>query len=493
MKLFVPFDVSKADDDERTIEGYASTEALDSQGEIVKREAMERALPDWLKFGNIREMHQPSAVGVAMTAEHDDKGLKLRAKIVDPLAWEKVKAGVYKGFSIGGRVTNRDKVNKSIITGLHLTEISLVDRPANPEALFDVWKADGMQGDEEMGKGMMAVQMLANIVDQVSRLATKSKIEEDKEGDTDSTVPASLQDAMNQLGTILSDMVAEETAELAESAGAGQIDPYCDSFYMSASNLDVEKKDYSEAERKDLVASNEAMPDGSFPIKNREDLQNAIKEIGKAKDKAAAIAHIEKRAMQLGAEDLIPTGWAEKADVEIDIEKAGRRNSTTDQKKLNDAHDAIVAAGAHCDAAKHEAAGDLSKAQEDLANAADELAKLNTQLANAHTATVDLTKSRDEAATALNALNKAHTALVTERDDLASQVETLTTEKAAQADEIKTVKDELEVLKAKPEPIKGKLLAVGKGEEVVPGSTKSFTSPAAEVNAPDKWFTARAN
>jgi hypothetical protein len=49
-------------------------------------------------------------------------------------------AGVYKGFSIGGRITARDPADRNIITGLELSEISVVDRPANPEAVFDCWK-----------------------------------------------------------------------------------------------------------------------------------------------------------------------------------------------------------------------------------------------------------------------------------------------------------------------------------------------------------------
>ena len=61
-----------------------------------------------MKFANIREMHQLSAVGVAKEAAVDDKGLYLGAKIVDDQAWQKITEGVYKGYSIGGRVTNRD-------------------------------------------------------------------------------------------------------------------------------------------------------------------------------------------------------------------------------------------------------------------------------------------------------------------------------------------------------------------------------------------------
>src|SRR5712692_11594709 len=112
----------------------------DDQGETVTRDALTAALADYMRFANIREMHQPSAVGVAKEAAVDDRGLYLGAKIVDADAWQKVVEGVYKGFSIGGRVTARDPADRRLITALHLTEISVVDRPANPESVFDCWK-----------------------------------------------------------------------------------------------------------------------------------------------------------------------------------------------------------------------------------------------------------------------------------------------------------------------------------------------------------------
>jgi len=141
MRFYWP--IAKVDAERRMVYGYATTEAEDDQGEIVKREAIAAALDDYMKFANIREMHQPSAVGVAKEAQLDDKGLYLAAKIVDDEAWEKVVEGVYKGFSIGGRVTARDPGDRKVITGLSLTEISVVDRPANPEAVFDCWKRGG--------------------------------------------------------------------------------------------------------------------------------------------------------------------------------------------------------------------------------------------------------------------------------------------------------------------------------------------------------------
>ncbi len=141
MKIFVP--IAKIDDEQRLVYGYATTEALDAQGEVVKRVAIEAALPAYMRYANIREMHQLSAVGVAEAADLDEKGLYLKAKVVDDEAWAKVKAGVYKGFSIGGRVTGRDADDRKLITGVELHEISLVDRPANPEAMIDAFKIWG--------------------------------------------------------------------------------------------------------------------------------------------------------------------------------------------------------------------------------------------------------------------------------------------------------------------------------------------------------------
>ena len=114
---------------------------------------MKAALPDYMKFANIREMHQPKAAGVALSAEVVDDGkTKLCAHIVDAEAVKKVKSGVYKGFSIGGRVTARAQMNKAVITGVKLSEISLVDRPANPDAVITCYKAEDAGKDDEAKK-----------------------------------------------------------------------------------------------------------------------------------------------------------------------------------------------------------------------------------------------------------------------------------------------------------------------------------------------------
>jgi hypothetical protein len=165
------------DQDDGTIKvyGVASTGARDEAGEIVLPEAMKAALPDYMKFGAIREMHGSSAAGTALNAEVDEEGRTLLcAHIVDPVAVSKVRLGVYKGFSIGGKVLARDPNDRSIITKIRLVENSLVDRPCNPDAVIDLWKAELEEAAEHLREppppGNAEVKTLA---EEMARVAGK--------------------------------------------------------------------------------------------------------------------------------------------------------------------------------------------------------------------------------------------------------------------------------------------------------------------------------
>lgn len=134
-RLYCPFSkTEESDDGTLKVWGYASTGAVDEDGETILPEAIKAALPDYLKWGAVREMHQPKAVGTAIEADVQADGRTwFGAHVVDPIAVKKIKNNVLKGFSVGGRITDRDEVEKTTITGLKLIEVSLVDRPANPE------------------------------------------------------------------------------------------------------------------------------------------------------------------------------------------------------------------------------------------------------------------------------------------------------------------------------------------------------------------------
>lgn len=66
------------------------------------------------------------------------------------------------------------------------------------------------------------------------------------------------------------------------------------------------KREFSSEQREELAESGEAMPDGSFPIENAEDLRNAIQAFGRAKNPEAVAKHIRRRAKALGLTELLP-------------------------------------------------------------------------------------------------------------------------------------------------------------------------------------------
>lgn len=124
-------------------------------------------------------------------------------------------------------------------------------------------------------------------------------------------IPA-FQEAFISLGHEFADEMDEEA--LAACAACAEEDP-------DDENEDVVLgydafRNYTAEERRDMAKNGQALPDGSFPIKDVEDLRNAIQAIGRASDPAAAKAHIKKRARALGQTELIPEDWG--ADV-IDL------------------------------------------------------------------------------------------------------------------------------------------------------------------------------
>lgn len=83
------------------------------------------------------------------------------------------------------------------------------------------------------------------------------------------------------------------------------------------------------------------MPDGSYPIRNKSDLANAIQAIGRAKNPDAVKAHIRKRARALDATDMIPESWGkvaaaaedpdeEKLDVRRRVQEADENKEKTE-------------------------------------------------------------------------------------------------------------------------------------------------------------------
>lgn len=66
---------------------------------------------------------------------------------------------------------------------------------------------------------------------------------------------------------------------------------------------------FSDDERKRLARQGKAMPDGGYPIRNREDLVNAVRAYGRGNNKEEVKKWIKKRAKELDAEQYLPDDW----------------------------------------------------------------------------------------------------------------------------------------------------------------------------------------
>ena len=160
LRLSMP--LTKVDKERRIVSGFASLDNVDKQDDIVTAEA---SMDAFAKFrGNIREMHQPLAVGKMVSFKADKyfdtdtnkfyNGVFVSAYVSKGAqdTWEKVLDGTLAGFSIGGRMNKWDdaydeKSDKTIrvIKQYDLVELSLVDSPANQFAnILSVEKVDGV-------------------------------------------------------------------------------------------------------------------------------------------------------------------------------------------------------------------------------------------------------------------------------------------------------------------------------------------------------------
>ena len=139
----------KQSDGTLIVYGKATDDSLDIDQQICDAAWLGKAMPEWFKTGgNIREQHSNIAAGVAKELDSKSDGHYISALVVDPVSVKKVETGVLKGFSIGIRsprvVRDEKAANGRIIDG-QIVEISLVDRPANPNAKLMLAKSDGTE------------------------------------------------------------------------------------------------------------------------------------------------------------------------------------------------------------------------------------------------------------------------------------------------------------------------------------------------------------
>lgn len=189
VRLTMP--IAKYDVAKRQVSGFATLDNFDSHGDIVLAEASQKAFARFR--GNIREMHQPIAVGKLVDFREEEfydsstqkfyRGIFATAYVSKGAqdTWEKVLDGTLSGFSIGGSIVDSDtewnkdaQTNVRFIKDYELIELSLVDSPANQ--LANIFSIEKMAGGEKVMKGMVVETSVENVfwcpADEIAKTTT---------------------------------------------------------------------------------------------------------------------------------------------------------------------------------------------------------------------------------------------------------------------------------------------------------------------------------
>lgn len=164
------------------------------------------------------------------------------------------------------------------------------------------------------------------------------------------------------------------------------------------------KQELTREVRERLAEEGLALPNGSFPIRNRGDLRNAISAFGRASagERQAVANHIRRRARALDATDMIPTEGVLADLLKSEIASNNINNKDVDMTKI-----------------------DLEKAQERASAAEAELAKIRAENSLTAKHREYYEKLDSTAASDFLKLNEAErTLLIARTEDIGKQKET---------------------------------------------------------------------
>jgi hypothetical protein len=151
--------ITKVDERTRIVTGRACQEVVDRDNEVLDYASSKPEFMRWSaevsadtngkSMGNLRAMHGNVAAGILTDIRFEDaeKAIDVDTQIIDDNEWKKCQAGVYSGFSIGGRYARKwnEIMNGKMVTKYTAvpSELSLVDRPCVPTAKFETISAKG--------------------------------------------------------------------------------------------------------------------------------------------------------------------------------------------------------------------------------------------------------------------------------------------------------------------------------------------------------------
>jgi len=189
-KFQLPLQIVKVDEAQRLVYGVAAIEEVDKSKEILDYESSKPLFEKWSadfekttngkSKGNVRYMHENDAVGklTEFAPNDENKSFEICAKVVDDAAWEKVVEGVLTGFSIGGEYERRwdDPTHKGVKRyTAKPSEVSLVDNPCIPGALFEFIKTDGATELRKFAASALSETDVDRVANAVAKKLTKAE------------------------------------------------------------------------------------------------------------------------------------------------------------------------------------------------------------------------------------------------------------------------------------------------------------------------------
>jgi len=324
----------RGDDGFLYVNGLVSDDTLDLDQQRCDPKWLDVSVPQWMKSaGNVRLMHQPTAVGKAKEIAKSGTGWNALIKVTNPQTATDIEEGVLTGLSVGiknARVEKSLTAPNGLIVGGDIIEVSLVDRPANPSCVIEMAKSAGAEWDFKGVEVATDVVVSSPITPEglepgqgwiPAPDAPLGQIKADGGIEDASDAEENIQDAE----TVLALDAPKSAKACATCDGKGTIKdghvdcPDCtksvdledDDLAKAIAALEaaIEKRQFSDAKRKQLADKGQALPNGGFPIENKGDVENAVKSIGLAKNRSEAIAHIKSMAKKLNCTDLIPANW----------------------------------------------------------------------------------------------------------------------------------------------------------------------------------------
>ena len=236
---FIKSDTTDGETTSITIEGYASTDDVDRQGDIVPASVWKKGIQNYLKNPVILAYHNHSEpVGRMVDHRVDSKGLWVKARISSAAdeVFNLVKDGILTAFSIGFRIVDAEydaAKELFVVKELELHEISVVSVPANQNTLFSLSKAFDTAEEFKSFK-----QQFAPESDSAKGLesSTEASGEIKKEWEMDpKQLEQMLADAANKAAELTAKAIAESQAkQLAEKAAAEKTEAELDARVKAA-------------------------------------------------------------------------------------------------------------------------------------------------------------------------------------------------------------------------------------------------------------------